>query len=252
MSGIYCYKDTLNNNEIVYIGKDSNISQNKRHTDHKLPCNYDKQPINRIIQCTPSRYKYEILKSWDRFKHSEFLASILEIIYIKRYSPKFNFTSGGEDLKGFKMSDSTRRKISESKKGIKHSLETRKKMSESRKGEKSYWYGKQHSEETKKKISKNNRTGKGPANHFYGKKHTTETRKKMSDAKKKAKNSSGYYRVSKSKDPTCKQGFLWCYQYYDENGKPKSIRSIDINRLEKKVKTNGLEWLKYENTESEP
>lgn len=33
-SGIYCYKDTLNDNRIVYIGKDTNIGKNKRHRDH--------------------------------------------------------------------------------------------------------------------------------------------------------------------------------------------------------------------------
>jgi len=225
-SGIYCYKDLENNNEIVYIGKDSNIHYNNRHYDHISPSKYNQQQINRILQNNPHRYQYNVLKSWETSKYSNRLANALEIIYIKRYNPKFNFTKGGDGLTGHNHSEETKRKIGKAN------------------------TGKRHSEETKRKISKNNKTGKGSANHFYGKKHTLETRKKMSDAKKRAKNKSGYYRVSKKRDTTCKQGFLWNYQYYDDNGKMKRIVSVDIHKLEEKVKSKGLEWLKYETEEN--
>ncbi len=61
----------------------------------------------------------------------------------------------------------------------------RRSVSESFKGEKNPFYGKQHSEETRKKISEI-RKGKnyGPfgENHpMYGKRHSEETRKKMSE-----------------------------------------------------------------------
>lgn len=59
------------------------------------------------------------------------------------------------------------------------------------------------------------------------------------------KNTTGYYRVCKQKDKTCKQGFVWCYQYY-EDGKRKSIVSVDISKLEQKVKERGLPWYKIE------
>lgn len=83
------------------------------------------------------------------------------------------------------------------------------------------------SKETKKKISESK----------IGKPRSEETKKKIS----KTMNTTGYFRVTKHKCKTCKQGFRWIYQYY-ENGKKKAIFSIDIEKLEKKVKAKGLEW----------
>ncbi len=60
----------------------------------------------------------------------------------------------------------------------------------------------------------------------------------------KAKNTSNYYRVIKEKDLTCKQGFIYRYQYW-EDGKRKRIRSVDINRLREKVLDKGLEWIEF-------
>lgn len=245
-SGIYCYKDLQNNNEIVYIGKDSNIHYNKRHKDHLHPSNYNKQPFNKILQKNSNRYQYHILKSWDKTKYNPKLTSILEILYIKRYKPKFNFTTGGEDLFIAKISEKTKEKISKSKTGTKLSKETRKKMSENNA---KYWKGKHLSETTKKKISEFNKTRIGELNGFYGKKHSDKTKEKMRNAKKKAQNTTGYYRVTKKKDLTCKQGFIWVYQYYDENGKHKRLSSVNIDKLKEKVIKKGLEWLKYNKNE---
>ena len=58
--GIYCYLDTKQN-EVVYIGKDSNIDKNRRHRDHLAPSKYNQQQINRILQNNPSRYQYQVL-----------------------------------------------------------------------------------------------------------------------------------------------------------------------------------------------
>ena len=60
----------------------------------------------------------------------------------------------------------------------------------------------------------------------------------------KSRNKTGYYRVSKLKDNHCKQGFIWRYIYF-EDGKQKVICSVDINKLEEKVKNKGLKWLKF-------
>lgn len=98
--------------------------------------------------------------------------------------------------------------------GYKPSPETCKKISESISGEKHPYYDKHHSEETKIKISK-------------------------------AQNTSGYLNVYKVKSKNCKQGFFWQYSYY-ENGKRKTISSVDIKKLEEKVKVKGLKWLKFE------
>lgn len=58
------------------------------------------------------------------------------------------------------------------------------------------------------------------------------------------KNTSGYFRVKKQNDPTCKQGFIWHYRYYDENNKRKVIASTDLKRLKQKVLSKGLLWCK--------
>ena len=96
-------------------------------------------------------------------------------------------------------------------------------------------------EETRKKMSEAN---KGENNPNYGKtpwnKEKTlsdETRKKMGEVR----NTTGFYRVTKRKNNSCKQGFTWCYQYH-VNSQRKSISSIDLKKLEKKVRKEGLEW----------
>lgn len=75
--------------------------------------------------------------------------------------------------------------------------------------------------------------------HHNGKKHSEESKQKMSYAH----NTTGYYRVSKHKNKRYKQGFIWLYRYFVD-GKQKSIYSVDIKKLEKKVKAKGLKWRK--------
>ena len=133
ISGIYCYKDSLNNDEIVYVGKDSYIETNTRHYNHHCPSRYDKQVINRVLQNNPNRYKYSVLKKGE---FDESLLSALEVIYVQRYSPKFNFTKGGDGCLGYK-----------------HTPETREKIRKSKLGENNPLYGKSPSKETRKKSS---------------------------------------------------------------------------------------------------
>ena len=94
--------------------------------------------------------------------------------------------------------------------------------------------GFRHTEETKQKISEKL---KGENHPNYDKHHSEETKKKISIAQ----NTTGYLNVSKSKDKTCKQGFVWRYCYYEDR-KQKSISSVDLNKLEQKVKAKGLKW----------
>lgn len=92
--GIYCYIDKKNN-QIVYIGKDSNIHYNKRHKEHYRPSLYHRQQINRVLQNNPNRYTYQIL-NWD--VQDKDVLNALEISYIQRFKPRFNFTKGGDDF----------------------------------------------------------------------------------------------------------------------------------------------------------
>ena len=76
--------------------------------------------------------------------------------------------------KGKKLSDETKRRISEACKGHKHSEEARRKISEVMKGHKT-------SEETRRKIGTAN---KGRKTWITGKQHSEETRRKISKALK--------------------------------------------------------------------
>ena len=159
------------------------------------------------------------------------LSKALEILYIRRYNPKFNFTVGGDGTVGYKHTNETKRKISEANKGKKRTLEQRIQMSERAKGEKNGMYGKTHSDKVKKAVSK----------RCKGVPLKEEHKINIS----KTKNTSGYYRVTKEKNKTCKQGFIYKYSYSDKEGNFKRIRSITIEKLEEKVKEKGLKWIKY-------
>lgn len=238
-SGIYAYVDKKTK-EIVYIGKDSYIDKNKRKNAHNKKSNYNAQKINKVLQNNPNRYQYIILKEGNI---SQNMLNILEISFIQKYNPKFNFTKGGDGIKGFKHSEETKNKISNSHKGKKLSLKHKEKISKSKKGQ---------------KIKRKNPV-KGKAHPMFGKTHSKESIKKMSLSKKgkklsnqtkikisKKNNSTGYFRVTKVIDKTCKKNFRYVYQYY-ENKKHKKISSVDIKKLEKKVKEKGLIWKKITN-----
>lgn len=97
-----------------------------------------------------------------------------------------------------------------------------------RTGEKSVRYGVKLTEETKQKISKTH----------TGKILSDEHKKKLSEVA----NTSGIKNVYKKNDPRCKQGFIWAYQYY-VGKKRKCFASVDIKKLEEKVKSHGLPWV---------
>lgn len=168
MKGIYQYTD-LENGDVVYVGKDSHIDKEHRRKAHKRPCMYDSQPFNRILQNNPERYRYEVIYAGD---FDEDLLNVLEINTIAEKNPKFNFTKGGDGTIGYKHTDETKQYLSDIKNGVprpkeviekirkgntgkKLSKKTREKMSKSRKGENNGMYGKNHTENTKKKMSEN-------------------------------------------------------------------------------------------------
>ncbi len=98
-NGIYGYWDTQKEC-VVYIGKDSNISINKRHKAHHHPSKYDKQRINRILQNNKGRYTYFILcDGYFTEKELNQLEEEAIAIFNTYYGYGFNFTKGGDGVK---------------------------------------------------------------------------------------------------------------------------------------------------------
>ena len=89
--------------------------------------------------------------------------------------------------------------------------------------------GKKCSETTKQKISQANK----------GNFHSFETKRNESISK----NTSGYLFVYKNKRKDCKQGFMWVYRF-THKGIKHEFSSVDIKKLEQKVKSHGLPWEK--------
>ena len=131
------------------------------------------------------------------------------------------------------------------------SRETRKKLSNLMKGNK-IWLGRTHSEETKKKISEGNKgrifsketlrkfseVNSGENNPNYGKQYSLDERVKLSKAQN---NSTGFYRVSKKRKKSCKNGFTFEYSYY-EGTRRKFLSSVSLLKLKEKVLGKGLDW----------
>lgn len=246
MTGIYKITNTINGK--CYIGKAVNVEVRLRQ--HKTGYHSNIHLQSSIKKYGIDKFKFELLEECTRDKLSE-----RERYWIKYYnsfgSGGYNLTEGGDGgnfkyytyeqrskmLKGHKVSDETRRKISESHKGRKMSEESKKRMSESHKGIKPWNTGIKleglalesvrsgqrnrrerelredihyhHTEETKNKISESRKGMKftdehrkhiseavikrdlnGSRNPFYGRKHSEETRKIMSDkAKARRRNS---------------------------------------------------------------
>lgn len=218
MKGIYKYTD-LKNGDIVYVGKDSHIDKHSRHKTHLRPSEYNGQPFNRVLQNNPNRYEYGVI--WATEDCTNLKLNKMEILFGKIYNPKFNFDKFGKGgCNG-------------------------------------------HTEETIQKIIKSNLRKdldddvlakeyfeNGLNIYEIGEKYncdptTVSHRLKKNGYKLRdiceAQNTTGYYRVTKQKSKTYKQGFVWRYQY-SENGKKKAIISVDIKKLEKKVKAKRLEW----------
>ena len=112
-------------------------------------------------------------------------------MYYNRPAEELIFLTDSEHSSLRKVSDSTRKKLSEAGKGNKYALgckrseETKNKIAEAMKGEKNPFYGRHHTEESKKKMAES-RKGKhlGKDNPFYGKTHSEEVKKRISEKNK--------------------------------------------------------------------
>lgn len=264
--GIYAYVDKKDNN-IVYVGKDSNIHKKKRHKDHFCPSGYNKQVINRVLQNNPDRYEYKVL--WEIEDCTNNHLNEMEKYYTKIYNPKFSFTEGGDGIAGLKRTEETKKKISKTrskkynttgfyrvykakdnalKQGFRWSyqysneskqtimslnlLELKDKVEA-----KGLSWKVLNEEKAKQSLEENEKTLKkikNIPNGNKGKTRSLEQRKTIS----KTMSTTGFFRVSKDKDNTCKQGFLWRYRYQNN----KKIRRVNLLKLQEEVEGRGLPW----------
>lgn len=118
MEGIYCYID-IKTNDIVYVGQDNLINKHRRRRQHLQKGRYNDQPINRVLQNNPNRYRYKVLRKGHFSKEQ---LNKMERDCIAKFNPSFNFTIGGECRPPKKLSEDHRKKISESLKGEKHPM----------------------------------------------------------------------------------------------------------------------------------
>lgn len=160
---IYLITNLINNKK--YVGqtiKNPSVRWRQHNNESKVP----KYVIHFAMRKhSIDNFQFEVIDE-SAFNLDEL--NDLEEFYVSFYDTfkghGYNSTSGGEH---YLMSEEAKQKISDVNKGN------------------TYWLGRKHSEETKKKMSENMK-GKyvGKLNGFYGKTHTEETIKLLSDSHK--------------------------------------------------------------------
>jgi group I intron endonuclease len=182
------YKVTNLINNKIYIGQDSKNKQNYFGSGKII-----KKAINKYGIENFKKEILEICSNVDELNQAE--KYWIEKLNSTNPDIGYNISFGGQSgwMLGLRHSDETKKsysinrvgKLIGDKNGMygkTHSSESKKKMSRPKSGKDNGMYGKKHSDETKKKISENL---KGEKNPFYGKKHSDETKKKMSEIAKK-------------------------------------------------------------------
>ena len=129
---IYQITNTINGK--IYIGKTIRTIE-ERFQGHVYHANAKRQTH---LYNAMRKYGTEafIITEVESNFNSEDDLNEAEIRYISELNPHYNMTSGGEGKSGFKASEETKRKMSESHRGKKFSEETKRKMSEAKKGKK--------------------------------------------------------------------------------------------------------------------
>lgn len=147
----YVYKITNLKNKKVYIGKTSNSNPRNRWARHlhtarnKTTSSHQYQAIHKaIVKYGEENFQFEVIEECSTEQQS----LDREISWIKQFNSfgknGYNLTAGGEGSSGFK-----------------HSLESRQQMSKTRRGKNvgtaNSFYGRQHSNRSKKLIGKSSK-----------------------------------------------------------------------------------------------
>lgn len=196
MIGIYIIKNKINNK--CYIGKSKNV-KNRLQYGHLRLLNNNKH-YNEYLQYSWNKYgsinfEFNIIEECEEKELNE-----KEKYWIKYYKSNnreygYNLTSGGDGLNN--PNEEVRAKMSRWQQGKCLSYTTRKKISNALKGENNPFYGKNHSIETKEKISAS-RTGQLLSEESIRKR--TESRKNFKfseESKLKMSNSAKNKKINK-------------------------------------------------------
>lgn len=185
---IYMYVNKINNKK--YVGQAKNLT--RRHSDHLKECN-NKYPIDKAIK-KYGKDSFELIVLKENVK-SLCVLNMYETYYIKKFNTLvtnkegYNIADGGhsgntwagkteEEMLDFKQ------KMSELNSGRKRPQQAIESQREKIRGENNGFYGKKHSDETKKLLSEIASKRTKEKNHFYGKTHSDESRSKISESRK--------------------------------------------------------------------
>lgn len=225
--GIYIFSDKQTGH-IVYIGKDSHIDVKERIKAHYRKSAYNSQPFNKVLQNNPDRYESKV------YCHVNTIDELnqLEFDLINLYRPKFNYKHGGEG------------------KYIKSDFEYSVVKGGLRNGKQNYCIQSMFRTTLINSIdydylvcicSKLNDGVLTPDEVKRMRKKIIPTHESNIKTSKTT-SSTGFYRVQKRTDRTCKKGFIWAYEYYDENGKHKRFLRTDFFELKKEVERRKMIW----------
>ena len=188
-----------------YIGKDSNLPN--RSNQHLAGSGGSRALHNAINKHGADNFEVEVIRYPGISGEALNAVEMWKIKQLGTKKPKgYNLTDGGEGClnpsestrramsewqKGVKKSESTRRAMSKPKKSFQGrpiSESTRRAMSKAKQGKNNPFYGRKHSEESLRKMSKSlrkmSKNNSGENNPLYGRKHSEETKRKMSEKQK--------------------------------------------------------------------
>lgn len=224
--GIYMFKDKKTG-DVVYIGKDSHIDVQERIKAHYRPSTYDSQQFNRVLQNNRDRYEPFVYCRVDNVDD----LNRLEFDLINLYRPKFNYKHGGQGRFINKDFEYTVVKcgLRDGKQNYSIQSMFRKSLIQS--------IDYDFLNDICQKLNRGDLT---PDEVKQIERKIVQPLK--SNLKRSKSNSSGFYRVRKMKDETCKQGYLWAYEFYDENNNHKKIHRVDFFKLKKEVEKRKMVW----------
>jgi hypothetical protein len=198
--------------EIMVIYKSTNLINGKIYVGQDTKNNPNYLGSGRILKFALKKYGIENFKK-EILEECSTLDELneLEKYWIKKLNSTnkdigYNVSFGGQTgwYKGLKHTEETKKQYSLTRKdkligdkngmyGKQHTEDSKKKMSKPQFGDKNGMYGKKQTEETKKKMSE---SLSGEKNSFFGKQHTEDSKKKMSESAKKRKTNPNSKKVS--------------------------------------------------------